>query len=294
MPDPTMATVSATQASALYNTSPYTTRWMLYRHFSDGMAIDAGEDQRMRWGKLLQPLVLAEAATQLRMEVRPNSDDTYHRRGALGCTRDATVICPDRGPGAMETKCVFEYRGWMQEWNEGRQPPKYHELQLQVQMAVGDESGPYQWGIIVAWVCGELKFFERKPMPDLWARMEADAAQFLADVHERREPDPFGAPVELPWLNEAFPVERGKVISAGEDIAKIAVQYRDARERQSTAEALATPLRAQLLAYAKDAEHIDLPMPGSRVTIRPHGKGKRITVFTPESAGIPEDWLYAG
>ncbi len=290
MPDPDMLTVSATQIPALFNVSQYATRWMMYKHFADGAPLETDENVRMKWGSLMQPLIIREAAEQLKMEVIPNDGDVYHRRGLLGCTRDATIICPDRGPGAMETKCVFDYRTWMNDWNGGRQPPKPHELQLQQQMLVGDEE-PYEWGVIVAWLAGDLYFFERSPIEDLWPRLNAAAAEFFEDLKHRREPDPFGSPIELPWLTKMFPVIRGKTIEGGPDILKTAVAYRDARERQSTAEELAAPLRAQLLAYAKDAEIIDLPM-GARVNIRPHGKGKVIKVFTPET--MPADLLYAG
>ena len=105
----------------------------------------------------------AQAAEDLKLEVRPNADDTYHRRGLLGCTRDATIICPDRGPGALETKCIFDYRTWMADWGGGAFVPKPHEIQLQQQLLVGDgddgfaaEGSPYDWGVIAAWVAGAM------------------------------------------------------------------------------------------------------------------------------------------
>src|SRR5262245_10974515 len=102
MPDPQRETLSATQTPALFHVSPYLTRWMLYQHFAKGLAIDKAGDTRMDWGKRLQPLVLEKAAEDLRLQVRPN-EETYHRRNRLGATRDATIVDPDRGPGALET-----------------------------------------------------------------------------------------------------------------------------------------------------------------------------------------------
>jgi hypothetical protein len=150
------ATISATEAPALFNVSPYVTRWMLYKKFADGVDIDGAEDARMSWGKKLQPLIVAQAAEELRLEVRSNAEDVYHRRGLLGCTRDAEIICPDRGRGALETKCVFDYGVWMRDWAGGKMVPRTHEIQLQQQMLVGDaehgevgEHGPqYDWGVI--------------------------------------------------------------------------------------------------------------------------------------------------
>src|SRR5262245_57438841 len=285
MPDPERRTISATQSSALFGASPYYTRWMLYQHFANGMPLDSEGDSRMIWGKKLQPLVLEHAAQELRLEVRPNADDTYHRRSRLGCTRDATIICPDKGPGALETKCCFDYRTWMTDWLGGKHVPRQHEIQLQQQMLVGDgeSSLAYEWGIIAAWVCGDVHYFERKPIPLLWRRLAEEAYIFFEDVAQKREPHPFGAPIEIPWLTELFPVEAGKTVDPTHDSAagEAAVQYRNAKDQESAGSNTAEPLRAKLLAMAMDAEELLMP-DGVVVRIRKHGKGKRLTVYVPD------------
>lgn len=290
MPDPTKKTISATQTPGLFNVSPYVTRWMLWQNFAKGIEIDPPEDDRMSWGKKLQPLIIQQAADDLKLEVHPNVDDAYHRRGLLGCTRDATIICPDRGPGALETKCVFDYRTWMADWDGGRRAPKHYEIQLQQQMLVGDgvSGEPYRWGVLSAWVAGNVHYFERAPIDDLWDRMIAEAGTFFKSVEAQQGPDPFGSPVEAPWLTKLFPVTLGKTIdlSSGEGagrLAEIARFYKRAKEQESAGGGEADLRRAEILAFARDAEHVLLPS-GVKVTIRPHGKGKRIKVFVPETA----------
>ena len=118
MPDPRLETVSASQAAALFNRSPYDTRWTLYQRFIGNVPEDAA-DNRMAWGKRMQPLLLEAAGEDLALEVQPPDafglavddmfqGDPYLRNGMLGCTRDALVVCPDRGPGALELKCCFD------------------------------------------------------------------------------------------------------------------------------------------------------------------------------------------
>lgn len=292
MPDPTKQTVSATESPALFNVSPYCTRWMLWQSFAKNMALDIEPNSRMRWGRLLQPLIIEQAAADLKFEVRPNADDNYVRGGVLGCTRDAEIICPDRGPGALETKCVFDYRTWMTDWGGGDFAPKHYEIQLQQQMLVGDGTKPYEWGVLAAWVAGDVHYFERKPILKLWEELAAAATAFLADVRELREPDPFGVPIEVPWLNALFPTERGKSIDLSDDaeLAEVAVQYRDAKAQEAAGSRAAAPLRARLLAAAKDAEEIMLAE-GIRFRVRPHGEGKRVTVYDPR---VPLDLMAAG
>lgn len=285
MPDPTLKTISATESPALWNVSPYITRWMLWQKFAKGVSIDSEENSRMSWGKKLQPLIIQQAAEDLKFEVVPNADDTYHRRGLLGCTRDATIICPDRGPGALETKCVFDYRTWMTDWDGGNSPPKTHEIQLQQQMLVGDDQ-PYTWGVIAAWVAGDIYYFEREPIVDLWRRLETEALAFFESVKANQEPDPFGAPIEVEWLTLLFPTEKGKVIDLSADdsaapFAEAARAYAVAKEGENAGKRIAEPLRAKLLALAKDAEEVWLPG-AIKVSIGGNEKSKRLKVYIPE------------
>src|SRR5216684_3127111 len=207
MPDPERLTLSATESPALFGASPYLTRWMLYRKFVHGDNIEKPADERMNWGKLMQPIIIEQVARERGLEVVPN-DDTYVRRGLLGCARDATIIAPGIGPGALEIKCVFDYRVWMTKWNGGKTVPREIEIQLQQQMYVGNGEGDstsksilvnsYNWGLIAVWVCADLYYFERKPITDLWTELERKAIGFFSDVRRKREPDPFGTAVELP------------------------------------------------------------------------------------------------
>lgn len=203
MPDPDRRTVSATEMPMLLNVSHYGTAFMLYRRFHDGVDIGSGEDARMSWGRKMQPLIREQAASDLSLEIVPNDDDIYQRQrggGPLGATRDATMRAPDRGDGAFEIKCCFDYRTWMNRWHGGKAPPKEYEIQLQQQMLVGDGTTSFKHGTICVWVCGELIYFHRDPIPALWTELVKTGAAFLNDVAQHRRPDPFGDPIEAPFL----------------------------------------------------------------------------------------------
>jgi hypothetical protein len=296
MPDPDRKTISATESPGLFGVSPYVTRWMLWHRFAHGVELDVEANSRMRWGRLLQPLILDQAVKDLRLEIKPNADDTYVRRGLLGCTRDATIICPDRGPGALETKCVFDYRDWMVDWQGGKAAPRHFEIQLQQQMAVGDgeRTDPYTWGVIAVWVAGDLHYYERERIPELWLKLGEAAGEFFAAVRDGKEPDPFGVPIELPWLTKLLPTRKGKVIDlsgdpAADKHAEAASMYLYHKDQESGGKRAAEALRAKLLALAGDAEEVLLP---GRVKIRIGGneKSKRLSVYVPDElpASSPE------
>lgn len=282
MPDPLKQSISATQAPALFDASPYLTKWMLYRWFKFGEDARGVGDNRMDWGTRMEPLCLAAAAEDLHFDVHPtrapDGTQPYVRNGLLGCTRDAEIICPDRGPGALETKCAFDGQVWMRDWNGGKTPPRQHELQIQMQMKVGDGTTSFKWGVLAAWYAGEMFYFERKPMPDLWAALDAEAAKFFADVAAGNEPDPFGVPIEAPLLAQVYPTVLGKVL----DLSKLEHSDKKSPLAYSTAEAVRMmewhsgerlghdraekAIKAKLFGLAKDAEQVLLP----------HGVGYRI------------------
>ena len=297
MPDMTLQTLSATEAPALWGLSPYVTKWMLYRRFATGVDLDSCESSRMSWGRKLQPLVIAQAAEELRLDVQPNHGHVYQRRGRLGCTRDATMFCRDRGPGALETKCVFDYATWMREWGGGRKVPPMHEIQLQQQMKVGDENGSYKWGVIAAWVAGDQYYFEREPNEEFWELLDSEAEAFFAAVAARSEPDPSGSALEIPWLARLFPTVKGKLLDLSQDpsaskLAEKVSTYQYLSSQESAARRARETLRAELLALAKDNEEVALPK-GVRLRVstrtiaeqsRKASVSKTLTVYVPDEA----------
>jgi len=296
MPDPTRATLSATQTPALFGASPYLTRWMLLRHFIHGDPIDGPEHNRMDWGKRMQPLLLAQAAEDLHLEVRPNADNTYVRRGLLGCTRDAEIICPDRGPGSLETKCVFSYDVWMQAWNSGKSLPKQNEIQLQQQMMVGDGKQAHGWGVIAVWLCGEMKYFERKPIPELWEAIELEAEKFFGDVEAKREGEPFGDPVEAPLLAKVFPLKVGTLVDfrthpqARELAEQVRLMDYHASERKAHAKG-EDGIKAKIKAMMGDAEEAAF-LYGIKVRAKQVSRASytvKPTTFTTLDAYVPDD-----
>jgi len=250
----------------------------------------------MDWGLKLQPLILQQAAEDLHLEVRPNDADVYIRRGLLGCTRDAEVICPDRGPGALETKCVFDLGVWTRDWDGGKKVPKHYEIQLQQQMMVGDGNGSqYVWGVLAVWCCGQMHYFERKPIEDLWYAINDEAHKFFTDVHAKRDGDPFGEPVEMPLMQKVFSVTPAKVIDLkavpnAYQLAEDVRLWHASREERLLQDKTEKALKAKFAALMKDAEELHF-VHGIKVTakrINRSGYTAKPTSFTQLEAYVPE------
>ena len=264
MPDPDRRSVSASEAAALFGLSPYTTRYMLYRKLAHGVVLDKPEDGRMSWGKKVEPLIVAQAALDMNLEVFPNQPPRYVRAGLLGCTRDADIYDPAVGPGALECKSVWDYSVWMTRWNGGERLPADIMIQVQTQMLVGDGESPFGWGLVAALVCGESKYWRVAPDPQLWKRLTEGAAQLFADIEEGNEPRADGLAIEEPWIKEQWP----EIIRPEQDLqgdpeaaayAEVARMYAHADAASKRFAKAAKDYKAKLLGLAADCEVTRLP-----------------------------------
>lgn len=284
MPDPARKTISATEVPALFCESSYLTRWMLYQRLASGVSLDFNEDERMREGRRMQPLIAERTAGELKLAVEQNESDRYISRGFLGCTRDAQIIDPERGPGALEIKCVFDYRTWMDRWHGGSFVPREYEIQLQTQMYVGDGREPFAWGLLAVWVCAHQYYFERAAQESAWQLMSTAAGDFLGDVAAGREPDPLGVPIELPLLAELYPTITGSLLDLRENeeaeslVPKVHT-YLSSKATENANKGVAASIRAEFIGLLRGAETLLLPG-GSRVSYK---KG-RIDMWAPEEA----------
>lgn len=298
MPDPELNTISASEIPAVLGVSPWSTRWIVAQRFL-GHELPRAGDNRMDWGTRLQPLVLEAAAAEFAIEIEPNALNLYVRRGKLGCTVDAWSTALDVGKGAIECKCIFDYQVWMRDWAGGRTPPKYVEVQLQQQLYVGDGNSPFKWGLIVAWVGGDLHFFRREPIPELWAHMEREAEQFFKDIAAGDPGEAFGLPVELPLLNALFAPVPGKVLDLradprGEHYAGVVQQLEYHAAEANGHEKGRNKHRAELAAIMEDCQELLLPygirVKATRVNRKGHVVGpssfNKISTYIPEAGAV--------
>lgn len=286
MPDPARKSVSASQVSALWNVSPYMTRWQLWQWFKRGGEVpQEPETTRMFWGKTLQEPILNKVSSEMKLEVYPNATDAYCRNGLIGATRDAVILAPDRGPGCVEVKCIFDYGVWMKDWHGGTQPPRWHEIQLQAGIYAGDGIEPYTWGLLVAWCCGgELVYFERQPNRDLFAKMEIEAGRFFHSIEEGVEPAVFGTESEAKWLTSMYETRKDSYLNMTHDhaLADTLAAYASNKQAISHFNDLNDGYRARLMAAAQDHEHVALP-DGVGYRIVKSGRGKTIKPYGLES-----------
>lgn len=241
---------------------------MLHHHFVGDFDVDVEEDDRMSWGKRVEPVILAAAADELRCEVLPHDQGVYLKSPTVpvGCTPDGYAFDPQRGLGFIEVKNIDFFR-WKDTWDE-RSAADHVELQLQTQLMIPHpEYGPAKWGCIAALVGGnELKLYQRAPLMEVHQGIAAEAVKFLADVKANAEPEVLGVPIEIPALVAAYPkavkdlvlTEQNFDLAESVRVARLIEAYEFAKDRESFSKKESETLKAQLLAIAKDAGAIML------------------------------------
>jgi predicted phage-related endonuclease len=254
MPDPNFETVSSSEVPALFGCSPYYTSWVLWHafHKQSRSMIEAVENERIRWGRLLQDDILELTAEEYKLEIIENKDNEFVRRGPLGATIDGhVVVAPGQGTIIIEAKNI-DWLRWKQTWTETL-PAPHVELQTQIAMHVkGAERG-----IIAALVGGnDLRFYEREPIPDLIAEAEDRARSFLAAVADGREPDPVGSALESSVLAALYPeIDGTKVLEdyEDEDLAIAIRQFQSARSDEKFSGTLKEQMKVKIVARANGA-----------------------------------------
>mgnify|MGYP000019340103 CR=1 FL=1 len=256
--------VGSSEIAMLFDASPYATRFMLWHDKAGTAPLPEPEGARIDWGTLLEPVIAAGVAREMRWQVEKFRAYAAHDDvEGWGCSIDYHVTDHEAGPGIVECKNV-DWLRWRQEWSETR-APLHIELQLQHQLGA---SG-YAWGAIAVLIGGnELRIYERQPEPKALREIEAAIVAFWASVRAGKAPDPFGAPVENETIRSLWPViEPEKVVdlTGDEEAAELARQFAWAHQQMQAHQPIREASRVKLLARIGDAGRV--VMPGARIKV---------------------------
>lgn len=180
--------VGAAEVAALFDASPWVTRYELYHRKRGTIAtpdfnavIDGKpENERVYFGVKLEPIVI-EAACERWGYVPEHTPERLTNGKGLGGHPDRIVVCPERGRGILEAKTV----DWLIEKSWGDEPPLHYLLQAQAYAGLAGTA----WCDIVWLTSGNRLSRHQEPFrPALFAEIERRVAAFWDDVREGREP----------------------------------------------------------------------------------------------------------
>jgi len=256
MPDPTKQSVSASQMPCLFGVSPYMSRFMLWHDFKGDAELPLVDpDERMAWGTLHEPAILARTAYDYRARMIVNTERRqYVRRGRIGHTRDGRMLGSGRGRINVEAKNL-DFMVWKSDWTETAAPQH-----IEIQAETGTYVDRCDMTIIAAHVGGNsIRYYERAPRPELQDRIKAETASFFESLKRNREPDPLGVAAELPQLATLYPeANPAKVLERLEDaeLRDLLKQYEYGQGQETFGRKLVEAAKPKILALAQDCSVI--------------------------------------
>jgi predicted phage-related endonuclease len=181
--------VGASEVAALFDCSPYLTRFELWHRKVGNIATpefnarsDDGlpENERVLWGVRLEAAIIEEAKDRFGYVDREQLERLDSGNG-LGGHPDRRVICPKRGPGILEIKTA----DWLIRKGWGDEPPAHYLLQSQAYQGLDGVA----WGDVIVLVGGnKLERFCYDFRPKVYAEIEKRVAEFWRTVEANEAP----------------------------------------------------------------------------------------------------------
>ncbi|MBO9602579.1 MAG: YqaJ viral recombinase family protein [Novosphingobium sp.] len=241
--------VGASEVAALFDASPYLTRFELWHRKKGNIAtpeFDAMRDdgtpdnERIYWGIRLEAAII-EAAKERYGYTDREQVDRLDNGGGLGCHPDRRVACPQRGPGVLEIKCV----DWLERKSWGDEPPLHYLLQSQTQQGLDGVT----WGDVLVLVGGnKLERFQYDFRPKVFAEIEKRTAEFWRSV-EADEPPPADYSRDLDAIRELYGEATDETVDLRSDnlATDAALTFLAETEKAKEAQGRADAAKAELL-----------------------------------------------
>lgn len=174
--------VGASEVAALFNISPWTTRWKLYMAKTGQLPHNSGEKWMAR-GRHFEAGVASYAREELEIDaIKVDyyiTDDTCQ---GLGSSLDYSLNNDVGVP--VEIKWVEKYDGWEWTGSELTQIPDYYVLQVQQQMACTGAA----YGYLLAFIAGDVRSMRIPRSDAIINAIRTYVREFWEDVTTKKEP----------------------------------------------------------------------------------------------------------
>lgn len=239
--------ITSTEASALFDMSPYSTPFELWHRKKSGEVVEIPDNTRMMWGRRLQDAIAYGIAEDQGWVCEPMEEYITVPKARMGSSFDFKMIDHDNRIGILEIKnvdyMVFKDK-WTVEADGSITAPEHIEIQLQHQLHVAD----LEWGAIGVLVAGNSpRVLVRERDKEVGAAIEKRVRAFWKSIEDGIEPQPT-YPADAEFVSKLYGyAEPGKVLDARDDVeiatlcenyAAAGLREREAREDKETAKAM--------------------------------------------------------
>lgn len=251
--------IGASESAGILGASPWSSPLSVWvAKTSDDAALEVVENEAMRWGTLLEPVVLEEYARRRgvcveRHDQAVSLDHPRFSENHMTATPDAYSA----DGGLVEIKTTSAYMA--ADWEDGA--PLHYRIQLQHQMAVAERDH----GTLVALIGGQrLVWHDEERKPEFVAALETACAQFWSQFVEPRIMPPASALAgDIRILERLHPEDSGETITLSAESAEWTARLEEIQEALRPLEKEKAELQGQIKAALGLATFGEVPgLPG--------------------------------
>lgn len=263
--------VTSTESAALFNASPYLTRFELWHRKRDGVIVTLDPNERIKWGTRLQDTIAKGVAEDHGWTIRRMDEYCRDPKLRMGSSFDFRVIsgkegfatdysydlkdCPSDSLLEIKNVDALQFRdGWLVNGDDIEAPP-HIEIQVQHQLAVSGLDMAY----IAALVGGNaVKVIERRRDERMIGVIRAKVGEFWESVDNNLAPSPDWSRDSKAVIRMYSYAEPGRIFDARNDaeVATLVQEYIGHADAEKTAKAGKETAKAQILQRIGEAEKV--------------------------------------
>lgn len=269
--------ITSTESAALFEMSPYLTRFELYHRKLGRAIVELPPGERMLWGIRLQDVIARGIAEDFGVKVRKLNQYMRIVDARMGSSFDFEIVgllepwdgedtelrqmYREHGVGNFEIKCV-DFLVFRDQWtvndDKSIEAPAHIEIQVQHQLHVSDRP----WAAIGVLVSGHTpKILIRGRDAEVGIAIEARVRELFAMVREGRTPEPsFPDDAELVCRLNGY-AEPGRVYDGRNDAGLLGLcqEYSAAQIREKLGKEDKDVAKAKIFQRIGEAERALLP-----------------------------------
>ena len=247
--------INSTEIGALFGLSPYVTEYELWHRKKNQQVVTIEENERMKWGNMLQDVIAAGIAEEQGWTIRRM--DEYIRGSDLRVGASFDFSIEGENLGLLEIKNVdgLQFKkGWIKNDDTGElEAPLHIELQLQHQLLVSGR----QCGYIGALVGGNsLTLLKRERNQSVLQSIKEKAKKFWDSIEANTPPDP-NFQTDAAFVSSLYGFsEPGKFmdLAGNAEVKAMAERYKELGDAASAGDKERKAIKAQLLTIIGDSE----------------------------------------
>jgi putative phage-type endonuclease len=273
--------VTSTEVSALFGLSPYSTEFELWHAKKNGIVAPFVENNRVRWGNRLEPVIAQGIAEDHGWTIRKKDEYVRDTVTRMGASFDYEVKDVDN-VGVLEIKNV-DWKVFKDQWSqdgESVEAPPHIEMQVQHQLDVAD----IDWAAIGVLVGGnEPRVIFRKRDRGVGTAIRQRVAIFWDSVERGVPPKPdYVRDSEFITKQLRASAHDGETVEVGSEIAGLLAEYSGISKQVSELEERRSAIKAMVLDQIGTASKVLSPFGTLTAGMTKDSQG---TLITPDMVG---------